>query len=403
MVEENKAGVGNQEGKSFAQLLDEAPAEPGFFRPGQVVEAKIVRITPEWIFLDVGGKSEGYLDARELLNDRGELTVREGEPVRVYFLSSRENELHFSTRITGAEAGRAFLEDAARNHIPVEGTVAREVKGGYEIRLPGGLRGFCPFSQMGLRRAENTAELMGRRRNFYILEYREKGRNIILSNRAVLEEEDAARKEQVKSRLSEGSILKGTVTAVRDFGAFVDIDGIQGLVPYSEISWERGADINQALKPGQEVDVKVIKLDPDRDRITLSLRAAQPDPWENITEKYPAGSRHTGRVEHLEEFGAFVSLEPGVDGLIHISKMRKGKKLRHAREALKEGENVEVEIEKIKKGKRRISLVLVATEEENIQREKEEHMGDFSSEPASPFGSVGDLLKERMQEKSREK
>lgn len=402
MVEENKADL-NKEEKSFAQLLDEIPAEPGFFRPGQVIEAKIVRITPEWIFLDVGGKSEGYLDARELLNDKGELTIREGEPIRVYFLSSRENELHFTTRITGAEAGRAFLEEAAQNHIPVEGTVTKEVKGGYEIRLPGGLRGFCPYSQMGTRRTENAAELIGQRRTFRILEYREKGRNIILSNRAVLEEEDAARREQIKSRLSEGAILMGTVTAIRDFGAFVDIDGVQGLIPYSELSWERGADINQLLKPGQEVNVRIIKLDPERDRITLSLRAAQPDPWENILEKYPVGSRHTGRVGHLEEFGAFVSLEPGVDGLIHISKMRKGKKLRHAREALAEGEQVEVEIEKIKKGKRRISLALVATREETFQREKEEHVGDYSSEPASPFGSMGDLLKERMQEREKGK
>lgn len=246
-------------------------------------------------------------------------------------------------------------------------------------------------------------ELIGQRRTFRILEYREKGRNIILSNRAVLEEEDAARREQIKSRLSEGAILRGIVTAIRDFGAFVDIDGVQGLIPYSELSWERGADINQLLKPGQEVNVRIIKLDPERDRITLSLRAAQPDPWENILEKYPVGSRHTGRVGHLEEFGAFVSLEPGVDGLIHISKMRKGKKLRHAREALAEGEQVELEIEKIKKGKRRISLALVATREETLQREKEEHVGDYSSEPASPFGSMGDLLKERMQEREKGK
>jgi len=401
-MEENKADSNNEE-KSFAQLLEEAPAETGFFRPGQVIEAKVVRITPDWIFLDVGGKSEGYLDARELLNDNGELTVREGESIRVYFLSSRENELHFTIRITGAEAGRAFLEEAAQNHIPVEGTVTKEVKGGYEIRLAGGLRGFCPFSQMGLRRNENTAELLGKKRNFYVLEYREKGRNVILSNRAVLEEEDAARKEQAMSKLSEGAILKGTVAAIRDFGAFVDIDGIQGLIPYSELSWERGADINQLLKPGQEVNVTVIKLDPERDRITLSLRAAQPDPWDNILEKYPIGSRYTGRVERLEEFGAFVSLEPGVDGLIHISKIRKGKKLRHAREALKEGEQVEVEIENIKKGKRRISLTLVATQEENIQREKEEHVGDYSSEPASTFGSMGDILKERLREKEKGK
>lgn len=402
MVDESKSDLENGE-KSFAELLDEAPTETGFFKRGEVIEARIVRITPEWVFLDVGGKSEGYLETRELLNDKGEMTFTEDMPIRVYFLSSRNSELHFTTRITGAEAGRAFLEDAKQNRIPVEGTVSKEVKGGYEIRLPGGLRGFCPFSQMGLRRSENTAELIGRKRTFYILEYREKGRSIILSNRAVLEEEEAARKEEAKSRLSEGAILKGTVSAVLDFGAFVDIDGVQGLVPYSELSWERGADIKQLLKPGQEVEVKIIKLDPQRDRITLSLRAAQPDPWDNILEKYTIGSRHKGTVVRLEEFGAFVSLEPGVDGLIHISKIRKGKKLKHAREALKEGEHVEVEIEKISEGNRRISLTLTATEEESVQREEEEHTGDYSSGPASPFGSMGDLLKERMQEKEKGK
>jgi small subunit ribosomal protein S1 len=390
----------NKEEKSFAELLEEAPAEPGFFKPGEVIEARVVRITPENIFLDVGGKSEGFLDAKELLNADGGITVSEGETVRAYFLSSRAGELRFTTRVTGAEAGRALLEEAARNRIPVEGTVAKEVKGGYEIRLPGNIRAFCPFSQMGLRKADNAAEHVGKRYNFYILEYGEKGRNIVLSNRAVLEEEDAARREQAKSRLSEGIILKGKVVSIRDFGAFVDIDGIQGLVPYSEVSWERDADIKQLLNPGQEVEVKIIRLDPEKDRITLSLKAAQPDPWENIAEKYQAGSRCTGRVSRLEEFGAFVNLEPGIDGLLHISKLRKGKKLKHAREVLKEGEQIEVEIEKVNMGDRRISLSLVASEEEKKQLE-EEHKGDFISAPASPFGSMGEMLKRKIQEKKK--
>lgn len=393
---------GNIEEKSFAELLEETPSEPGLFRPGQVVDAKIVRITPEWIFLDVGGKSEGYLDAREL-SAEDTPPVKEGDSIRVYFLSSQEGEKHFTTRIVGAEAGRAFMEDAWRNRVPVEGQVTKEVKGGFEVRLAGGLRAFCPYSQMGLRRAENPPDLVGKRLKFYILEYREKGRNIILSNRAVLEEEEAARREEIKNRLAEGVTVKGTVAAIRDFGAFVDIDGVQGLIPYSEISWDRGVVLNDILAPGQEVEVKIIKIDWDRDRVTLSLKAAQPDPWENILEKYPVGSRHMGKVEHLEEFGAFVSLEPGVDGLIHISKIRKGKKLKHAREALSEGEPVEVEIEKIKKGKRRISLTLVSAREDLAEREKHEHAGDYTSEPASPFGSMGDILKEKMQEKERGK
>ncbi len=403
MTEEIKNSETGGGEKSFAELLEESIGETGIFRPGQVVEAKIVRITPEWVFLDVGGKSEGYLDARELLDDSGEMTAKEGDLIRVYFLSSRQGEKHFTTRIMSAESGRAFMEEAWQNHIPVEGTVTKEVKGGFEIKLAGGLRGFCPFSQMGLRRTENTAELVGKRLKFYILEYREKGRNIILSNRAVHEEEEAARKEIIKARLQEGMVVRGTVAAVRDFGAFVDIDGIQGLVPYSEISWIRGADINEMLQPGTEVDVKIINLDWGRDRMTLSLKAALPDPWDNVEEKYPVGSRHMGRVERLEEFGAFVSLEPGVDGLIHISRMRKGKKLRHSREALSVGEPVEVEIEKIKPGKRRISLTLIATSEDRKEKEEADQAVHFSSEPASPFGSMGDILKEKLQQKEKDK
>ena len=141
-------------------------------------------------FPGCGGKSEGYLDRREIINDKGELIAREGEIIRVYFLSSQNNEKHFTTRIVGAEAARAFMEEAWRNRIPVEGTVGKEVKGGFEIRLPGGLRGFCPFSQMGLARVGDEVEIVGKKFVFYVLEYRERGRNIILSNRAVLEEEE---------------------------------------------------------------------------------------------------------------------------------------------------------------------------------------------------------------------
>ena len=189
---------------------------------------------------------------------------------------------------------------------------------------------------------------------------------------------------------------------MRDFGAFVDIDGMQGLIPYSELAWQRGVDINEYVKPGQNVDVRILNLDWERGRITLSLKSAGADPWENAMEKYPVGSRHIGTVGHLEQFGAFVSLEPGVDGLIHISKIHKGKRIKHPREVLAEGETVEVEVEKIKMGKRRMSLLLIATEREEQERQKDEYLGQFSESPKSPFGSMGDLLKEKLREKDEQ-
>lgn len=189
---------------------------------------------------------------------------------------------------------------------------------------------------------------------------------------------------------------------MRDFGAFVDIDGMQGLIPYSELAWQRGVDINDYVKLGQNVDVKILNLDWERDRITLSLKSARSDPWENAAEKYPVGSRHVGTVSHLEQFGAFVSLEQGIDGLIHISKIREGKRIKHLREVLAEGEIVEVEVEKLKKEKRRMSLVLIATQQEKRERELEDHLGQFSESPKSPFGSMGDILKEKLRKKDEQ-
>ena len=241
---------GNEE-KSFAELFEQTPVRQDFLKPGQKVEAKIVKITNDWIFLDLGGKSEGYLDRKELADEEGNVAVKEGDVLTAYFLSSRHNEKLFTTRIGAGDSARQYLEEIWQSGIPVEGMVEKEIKGGYDIKLPGGMRGFCPFSQMGLGRMDKGQDFLGRTMAFQIVEYSERGRNIILSNRAIREAERKKEEEALKETLREGMVVSGTVVSLRDFGAFVDIGGVQGLLPVSEIGWERVTDINERLTVGQ--------------------------------------------------------------------------------------------------------------------------------------------------------
>ena len=381
--------------KTFAELFGESEPDRGWLKPGQRMEAVIVKISPEWVFIDVGGKHEGYLDRREFLDKEGNLTVQEGQTIKAYFLSSQHNEKLFTTKVGAGEAGRAFLEEAWKNGIPIEGVVEREIKGGFEIKVAGDTRGFCPFSQMGLFRIETPADWVGQRLAFRVIEYGERGRNIVLSHRAILEEEQAKLREGLKASLREGQTVKGKVVSLQKFGAFVDLGGIQALIPISEIVWEHVADISEKLSLGQEVEAVVLKLDWEKDRISLSLRSKLPDPWERVATEFPEGSSFTGTVARLTKFGAFITLLPGVDGLIHISKLGKGKRITHPSEVLTEGQSVAVKVEKIDQETKRISLALLGDEEEEKAEELEDFQKYVGKAPGS-FGSLGDALQKKM-------
>jgi small subunit ribosomal protein S1 len=378
---------------SFAELLEQSQTEPLWLKPGQKVEARIVKISPEWVFLDLGGKNEGYLDRKEITNEDGTLTAAEGDTIRAYFLSSRQNEKLFTTKITAGEAGRIYLEDAWRSGIPVEGVVDKEIKGGFEIRIGGAMRGFCPYSQMGLGRIGTPAEYVGRRLPFVITEYAQKGRNIILSNRIILAKEQQEQRDAMMLSLQEGQVVKGKIISLQKFGAFVDIGGLHGLLPMSEIGWGRTEDINDALKVGEEVEVAVLNIDREKDRISLSLKRMLADPWEKVESGYPEGSVHTGRVSRLTNFGAFVTLEPGVDGLLHISRLGAGKRIKHAGEILQQGQTVEVKIEKIDRTAKRLSLVLASHEEAAAPKEEREDFREYAPQKADSFGSLADVFR----------
>ncbi len=397
MNEEEKSRDEMAEEESFAELLRESSIKAVRFNPGQKVKARVVSISSDWVFIDLGAKSEGYLDAKEFLDEEGRLSVAAGELIEAYFLSADDNQMRFTTRIAGGEAGRYYLEDAWQNGIPVEGLVEKEVKGGFEIRIAGGLRGFCPFSQMGLQR-ENPKDLTGRHLDFRITLYGENGRNIVLSNRAVLEEERRKQREEQKSLLLEGARVRGTISSIHNFGAFVKIGSVDGLIPVSEIGWDRTEDINEVLKVGQEVEVVAIKLDWENDRLSFSLKRALPDPWESIEKDFPPGSRHMGTVVRLTNFGAFVSLAPGVDGLLHISKLGAGKRIRHPHEAVSKGQAIEVKIDAIDRENKRISLSPAASEQAEDQSGE-----DFSryTKGSPAMGTLADLMKAKLQEKKK--
>ncbi|MHB8150057.1 MAG: 30S ribosomal protein S1 [Desulfobulbia bacterium] len=344
--------------KSFAEMFQETAATTKErLRPGQKIEATVVRIAREWIFLDLGAKSEGAVAKNEFTDAEGNLTVAEGDRVQVYFLSEKNNERLFTAKVSGG-AVAGHLDEACQNGIPVEGTVTGETKGGFEVRFSGSVRAFCPFSQMEMRRIENAEEYIGKKFAFRITKFGEHGKNIVVSRRALLEEERAQQKEGLQESLAVGQTVKGVITSIRDFGAFVDIGGIEGLIPVSEIAWGRIEDIHERLAVGQEVSVTVLKLDWDQDRYSFSLKDSLPNPWEEIGGMFPEGSVVTGKVVRLTEFGAFVSLAPGIDGLVHISKLGAGRRISHPREVVQVGDALEVKIDSVDSEKKRLSLSL---------------------------------------------
>lgn len=344
--------------KSFAEMFQETAATTKErLRPGQKIEATVVRIAKEWIFLDLGAKSEGSVARNEFTDGEGNLTVAEGDRVQVYFLSEKRNERLFTAKVSGG-AVAGHLDEACRNGIPVEGTVTAEVKGGFDVKFSGSVRAFCPFSQMEMRRIENGEEYIGKKFAFRVTKFSEHGKNIVVSRRALLEEERAQQKEALQQSLAIGQTVKGVITSIREFGAFVDIGGIEGLIPVSEIAWGRIEDIHERLAVGQEVTVTVLKLDWDQDRYSFSLKDSLPDPWEGISGMFSEGSVVTGKVVRLTEFGAFVSLAPGIDGLVHISKLGAGRRISHPREVVQVGDALEVKIDSVDPEKKRLSLSL---------------------------------------------
>ncbi len=385
--------------EDFASLYENSFSNMDALEPGQQLETTVVSISGDSIFLELGGKSEGILDRAELTDSEGNTTVKEGDQIKAFFLETKNGEKHFTTKISGEKAGSAVLEQAFESKIPVEGSVEKEIKGGFEIKV-GEARAFCPYSQMGMKRIENPQEYIGQQLTFKILEYSENGRNILVSNRAILEEEHNKKVEELKQTLKENMVVTGTIKSVQDFGAFVDLGGVQALLPISEISRGRVDDIHAVFATGQEIEASIIKIDWSNERITLSMKALLPDPWDEAASKYPVGSKHTGEVVRITNFGAFVSLEPGLDGLLHISELKSDVGKSNPRDIVKKGQKVDVEIKNIDTERKRISLKRVSSnqEDENFQKYLETE-SDNDTETYNPFA---ELLKDKPKKSDKE-
>ena len=377
----------NENKEDFASLYEKSFSEMDSLEPGQQIETTIVSISGDAIFLELSGKSEGILDRAELADSEGNVSVKEGDTIHAFFLYSKNGEKHFTTKITEDKAVNTVLEQAFESKIPVEGIIEKEIKGGFEIKI-GDARAFCPYSQMGLKRIENPQEYIGKQLTFKILEYSENGRNILVSNRIIQEEEHEQRVEELKKTLKENMVVKGTVKSIQDFGAFVELGGVQALLPISEISRRRVDDIHTVLSEGQEIEASIITLDWRNERITLSMKALLPDPWDEAASKYPVGSKHTGEVVRITDFGAFVSLEPGLDGLLHISEFKGDAWENNPRDTVKKGQKITVQIKSIDTEKKRISLKRTSSTQEDKDVKK------YLEPESDTYNPFAELLKD---------
>ncbi len=402
-----------EEDGDFAALLAEGGPgthRSGKLRVGQRLTAKVAHLGAEVAFLDLGGKGEGIIDLSELRNDKGEVLVHQGEAIDGYVLSVGGEAGVVITRSVPKGAGREHLHAAMEAKLPVEGTVTGQNKGGLEVDL-GGLRAFVPASQVDVRFVEDQSQFVGQKLKFLIVELR--GGNAVLSRRALLEDERKHQAVELRKKLEVGAALEGTITSVRDFGAFVDLGGLEGLIHVSELSHARVAHAQDVVKSGQKVRVQVLRIDPPKDkdgeRIALSLRALEQDPWDAHIGQITEGMKLQGKVARLQPFGAFVELFPGVDGLVHVSALA-NKHVNHPREVVQEGEQIWVQVESIDAAQHRVSLRRITEEEAKaegpVQREergqgrerhgkddKGEKSGDKGDRPApAKRARVGDVV-----------
>ena len=302
--------------EDFAAMF-EASVKAKRIEKGQTIDGRVVAIGQEVAFVDVGGKGEATIELDELRNADGQLEVAVGDRVRAVVVSTAGG-LILSRKLARGAATDRQIEEAFRSGLPVEGKVERAIKSGYEVRV-GRQRAFCPTSQIDTLRTDPAAH-EGRVYQFRILEYKEGGRNIVVSRRALLEEEQRANAAEIRKSIVAGAVMTGRVASVREFGAFVDLGGgVQGLLHISEMGWSRVLDPSQIVKPGDEITVKVLSVDDDKQKISLGLKQLTADPWSKVQETYEVGQVRTGRVTRVTDFGAFVELEPGVEALAHAS------------------------------------------------------------------------------------
>jgi small subunit ribosomal protein S1 len=353
-------------GTTATEMQDASDLLEGMQRLSEIAEGKIVRgrvlkVTDSDVLIDIGLKSEGSIPRHEFLNEGGELTVQPGDELDVQIESYDENEGTFTVSRTKAASRRVWedIEEAFRNQTNLKGRVIERTKGGLIVDV--GLRAFLPGSQADVRPLRNLESLIGQEIEAKAIKVNKARNNLVVSRKLALEEDLNRRKASLMDRLREGAVLTGKVKNITDYGAFVDLGGMDGLLHIGDLAWGRVNHASEVVEVGQEIQVKVLKYDAEKGRVSLGLKQLAPDPWESVASRYAIGQKLSGRVVSLTDYGAFVELEPGIEGLVHVSEMAWSKRLKHPSKLLKVGALVEVVVLEVHAGQRRISLSLKRT------------------------------------------
>ncbi|HXA22965.1 MAG TPA: 30S ribosomal protein S1 [Acetobacteraceae bacterium] len=360
-------------GDDFASLLDETLGRDTGF-DGSVVSGRIVRLTDEFAVVDVGLKSEGRVALKEFGPPGAKPEIKPGDMVELYVerYEDKDGTIILSREKARREEAWTNLEKAFETQQRVNGTIYGRVKGGFTVDL-GGAVAFLPGSQVDIRPVRDVSPLMGSPQPFQILKMDRARGNIVVSRRAVLEETRAEQRSELIQGLKEGMILDGVVKNITDYGAFVDLGGVDGLLHVTDIAWRRINHPSEALQIGQQVKVQVIRFNSETQRISLGMKQLEADPWEGVAAKYPPGAKYTGRVTNITDYGAFVELEPGVEGLVHVSEMSWTKKNVHPGKIVATSQEVEVMVLDVDSSKRRISLGLKQVQRNPWEQFVDEH------------------------------
>ena len=343
--------------ESFAELFEASQANLAKLKPGSIVKGIVVAVTNDVVVINAGLKSEGIVPIEQFRNDAGEIDVGVGDEVKVA-LDSLENGFG-ETVLSREKAKKAMvwdeLEEALEANATIVGRIDGKVKGGFTVNIKD-VRAFLPGSLVDVRPVRDPVYLEGKELEFKLIKLDRKRNNVVVSRRAVVETEHSEEREQLMEKLVEGAILKGVVKNLTDYGAFVDLGGIDGLLHITDMAWKRVRHPSEVVEVGQEMDVRVLKYDKERNRVSLGLKQMGEDPWDNIARRYPSNCRVFGKVSNVTDYGAFVEIEPGVEGLVHVSEMDWTNKNVNPAKVVQVGDEVEVMVLDVDEERRRISL-----------------------------------------------
>ena len=392
-------------GEDFATLFAESEAadqKQRRIQTGELVRGRVIAVGAQSAFVAIGAKAEAVIDLAEFRDaETGAVGLAVGDQIEATVTDDGSRSGSIVLKRTLGRGGHVpgELEQALAHGIAVEGVVTGQNKGGFDVQIAG-QRAFCPAAQIDVRRGD-PGEYVGQRLQFRVTKIEGAGRNIVVSRRALLEEEAAARARETWRQLEVGAVVRGTVTSLRDFGAFVDIGGVEALIHVSELGYARVASPADVLEVGQSVEAQVVKLEPDpaggRGRVGLSLRALAPDPWQNAAERFPVGATVKGKVRRLEQFGAFVEITPGLEGLVHVSRLALDRRVSHPRQVVAIGDEVDVTVVSVDPEKRRIALSMVESARRARDAAEAGEVRETAailarSNEAKSFGTLAELL-----------